>query len=149
MLWRFSQHYFHSYGELHSARGDPKSAFMLAEKCLRLAEETNARKNIVKARRLRGQARTALEDLAAAETDITGALELAIEIGNPGQIWKTHEALGDLRRAQGRAAEARVAYSDALAVLDGVAASLTDEKLRQTLLGSIAVRRLRGFVTSS
>ncbi len=143
LLWRYSQHYFHSYGELHLLRGDAESTIMLAEKCLRLAEETDSRKNIVKARRLRGQARMALGDLPQSEADIVAALELAIEIGNPGQLWKTHEALGDLRRAQGRPDDARSAYGDALAVLEGMAVSLTDEKLRLTLLGSTAVRRLQ------
>ncbi len=85
----------------------------------------------------------ALGDLAAAESDIVFALELAIEVGNPGQLWKTHEALGDLRRAQGRAGDARAAYQDALAVLEGMAASLTDDELRRTLLKSPVVGRLR------
>ena len=97
----------------------------------------------MKARRLRGQARIALGDLGRAEGDILTALQLAIEIGNPGQIWKTHEALGDLRIAQGRVDDAVGAYRDALAVLDGMAASLTDDELRSTLLASAAVRRLR------
>jgi len=91
----------------------------------------------------------ALGDLAQAEADIVAALALAIEIGNPGQLWKTHEALGDLRRAQGSADAARAAYADALAVLDGVAASLTDEDLRSTLLASAAVRRLRSLLPDS
>jgi tetratricopeptide (TPR) repeat protein len=148
-LWRYSQHYFHSFGELHLLRGDAESAIMLAEKCLRLAEETESRKNIVKARRLRGQANMAVGDLAAAEVDIVAALELAIDIGNPGQLWKTHEALGDLRRAQGRVDDASTSFGEALAVLDGMAASLTDDELRSTLLGSTAIGRLRDLVTGS
>jgi tetratricopeptide (TPR) repeat protein len=148
-LWRYSQHYFHSFGELHLLRGDAGATIMLAEKCLRMAEETDSRKNIVKARRLRGQAWMALGDLAQAEEDIGAALELAIEIGNPGQLWKTHEAMGDLRRAQGRADEAGAASRDALAILDGIAASLTNEGLRSTLLGSKAVRRLRELALGS
>ena len=143
MLWRYAQHYYHSYGELQLARGDAETAIMLADQCLRGAEETDARKNIMKAKRLRGQARLALGDLAAAGEDISAALELAIDVANPGQLWKTHEALGDLRRAQGRVADARDAYAAALAVLDGTAAALTDEALSSTLLASDAVRRLR------
>jgi tetratricopeptide (TPR) repeat protein len=149
MLWRYSQHYYHTKGELHLIRGDAETAMMLAERCLSLADETSSRKNIVKARRLRGQARIALGDLAAAETDITAALELAIEIGNPGQLWKTHEALGALRGAQGRADDAKAAYGDALAVVARVAASLADDQLRDTLLGSAVVGRLQERVRNS
>ncbi len=143
MLWRYAQHYHHSFGELHLARGDAETALMLAEKCLRGAEETDARKNIVKARRLRGQARMALGDLVAAEEDVLAALDLAREIGNPGQLWKTHEALGDTRSARGQGDDARAAYTDALAVLDRVAASLADKELRSTLLASESARRLQ------
>ncbi len=144
MLWRYSQHYYHSYGDLQLRRGDAETAAMLADKCLRLAEETNTRKNIVKARRLRGQTRMALGELAAAETDLVAALELALEVGNPGQLWKTHEAMGDLRRAQGRADDASAAYAAALDVLETVAAGLTDNDLRARFLASAAVERLRG-----
>jgi tetratricopeptide (TPR) repeat protein len=142
-LWRYSQHWAHSAGELALVRGDITRAEALAIRCLEIAESTSSRKNIVKARRLRGQARMALGDLPAAESDIAAALELAIEIGNPGQIWKTHEALGDLRLAQGRPDDACAAYRAALAVLDGVADSLIDDELRTTLLGSAVVQRLR------
>jgi tetratricopeptide (TPR) repeat protein len=142
MLWRYTQHYYHSYGELQFLRGDAETAAMLADKCLRLAEDTDTRKNIVKARRLRGQARMTLGDLSAAESDITAALELATELGNPGQLWKTYEALGDLRSAQRRDGDAKAVYAEALAVLDGMAESLTDDELRAPLLASTAVRRL-------
>jgi len=142
-LWRYSQHYFHSFGELHLLRGHAESAIVLAERCLRLAEETDARKNIVKARRLRGQARMALNDLVRGEEDIVAALVLAKEIGNPGQLWKTYDALGDLHRAQGRADDAKKAYEDARAVLQQVATSLSDDELREGLLKSAAVGRLQ------
>jgi tetratricopeptide (TPR) repeat protein len=143
MLWRYSQHYYHTQGELELLRGDAEAALALSERCLALAEETEARKNVVKARRLRGQAWMALGDLAAAQTDIESALKTAIEIGNPGQLWKTHNALGDLRAAQGRANDARASYRDALAVLDGMAASLADKEARSTLLAAASMRRLR------
>ena len=148
MLWRYSQHYYHTQGELQLMQGDAETALMLSEQCLALAEETKACKNIVKARRLRAQAWMALGDLTAAETDIGAALELAIEIANPGQLWRTHEALGDLRRAERRAEDARSAHGDALAVLQQMAASLADDELRDTLLKSAAVRRLQERTSS-
>ena len=115
----------------------------LADECLELAEPTETRKNIVKGRRLRGQVFLAQGKLVEADRELTTALEVAREIGNPPQVWKTHVALGDLREAQGRAAEARRAYRDALAVIDGVAARLSDESLRETFLSSDHVRDIR------
>ncbi len=149
MLWRYSQHYFHSFGELCLARGDTDRALSLADECISLARDTETRKNIVKGRRLRGQALLAGGKFEDAEREILAALDLAREIGNPGQLWKTHEALGDLRRTEGRADDARSAYGDALAVVQRVAASLTNHELRDTLLKSAAVRRLQDRIGTS
>ena len=59
------------------------------------------------------------------------------------QLWKTHAALSDLRKAQGRSDEARQAYRDALSVIESVAAALTDESLRETFLSSDHVQGIR------
>ncbi len=51
--------------------------------------------------------------------------------------------MGDLRLAQGRPKEARLAYVDAIAVIDTIAASLTDEQLRSTFLTSKPIEGIR------
>ncbi len=58
-------------------------------------------------------------------------------------VWKTFVALGDLRKAQGRGDEGHQTYRDALAVIDGVAAGLTDASLRDTFLNSPHVEHIR------
>ena len=146
MLWRYSQHLFHSYGELWLDRDDHDKALSYADECLALAEESESRKNIVKGRRLRGQALLAQGKLSEAEHELATALEVAQEIGNPPQLWKTHAALGELRRAQERPEDARQAYRDALSVIEGVAAGLTDESLRETFLTSDHVQGIRRAV---
>jgi tetratricopeptide (TPR) repeat protein len=143
MLWRYSQHLFHSHGELWLARGDHAKALAYADECLALAEQSDSKKNIVKGRRLRGQALLAQGKPAEAEKELATALEIAKEIGNPPQLWKTHAALGELRQAQGKADDARKAYRDALSVIDGVAAGLEDESLKETFLGSDHVQEIR------
>jgi tetratricopeptide (TPR) repeat protein len=143
MLWRYSQHLFHSYGELWLARADYDKAMAYADECLALAEQGDSKKNIVKGRRLRGQVFLARGKLPEAEQELAAALEIAKEIGNPPQLWKTHAALGDLRQAQGRPEEARQAYREALSVIDGVAAGLEDESLRETFLTSEHVEGIR------
>ena len=140
---RYSQHHYHSYGELWLARGDHDRTLACAEACLALAEPAGHRKNVVKGRRLRGQAFLAQGRPAEAEQEIMGALEVARQLGNPPQLWKTLVALGDVHVAQGRPAEAQRAYREALSVIDGVAATLTDASLRQTFLTSAHVQHIR------
>jgi tetratricopeptide (TPR) repeat protein len=149
MLWRYAQHCFHSSGELWLARGDHEKALGYANDCLQLAEESESRKNIIKARRLRGQVFLAQGRLPEAEQELTAALGVAQEVGNPPQLWKTWAALGDLQRVQGNHEQARRAYREALTVIDDVASGLTDEHLRQTLLASREVQRLREAVQAS
>jgi hypothetical protein len=48
-----------------------------------------------------------------------------------------------LRKAQGQPDEARQACRDALTVIEGVAAGLTDESLRETFLSSDHVQGIR------
>jgi tetratricopeptide (TPR) repeat protein len=143
MLWRYAQHLFHSYGEVWLARGDATRALAYADECLAFAEPTNSRKNVVKGRRLRGQALLAQGRLAEAERELDTALQMALQVGNPPQLWKTYVARGDLRRAQGKAQDAHAAYQAALASIDGVAASLTDALLRETFLNSAHVQHIR------
>jgi len=142
-LWLYSQHFFHSYGELWLARGDHAQALGLADECIKLAERTNRPKNVVKGRRLRGQVLTAQGMLDEAGPEIETALAIAQEIGNPPQIWKTQVALGELRRAQGRDVEAKQSFHEAMLVIDGVAEKLEDASLKQTFLSSPHVESIR------
>ncbi|MDP8927234.1 MAG: AAA family ATPase [Actinomycetota bacterium] len=149
MLWRYSQHLFHSYGELWLARGDADKALAYAGECLELAIQSDSRKNIVKGRRLRGEALLAQEKLDEAEQELQTALGVAQQIGNPTQLWKTDAALGRLRTAQGRVEEARDSYQQALDVIAGVAAGLNDETLRTVLLSSEQTQTVRSGLGGS
>ncbi len=148
MLWRYAQHLFHSYGELWLLRGDDEKALAYAGDCLELAAASESRKNIVKARRLRAQVFLAQGKLAEAEQEIDRALQIAQEIGNPPQLWKTFVALGELRQAQGQPEKTYQAYHDALAIIDGVAADLTDASVRETFLTSPHVEHIRHLATA-
>jgi class 3 adenylate cyclase/tetratricopeptide (TPR) repeat protein len=141
--WRYSQHLFHSYGELWLARGDLARAASYADRCLELAVHNSSRKNVVKGRRLRAEVLIRQSRLQEAEEELSTALELAHEVGNPPQLWKTHAAIGDLRRTQGRSEEAGHAYAEALSIIDTVAGSLSDQPLRATFLESNHVEGIR------
>ena len=143
MLWYYAQHLFHSIGELYLARGQAVRAYNYAGECLALAEPSDSKKNIIKGRHLRGQALLAMGKHAEAEPELTCALGVARRIGNPPQLWKTLAALGELRHAQGRSADAQRAYQESMALIDNVAADLDDRELCETFLRSSHVNRIR------
>jgi hypothetical protein len=107
-----------------------------ADECVEVAEHNSSAKNMIKGRRLRGQVLMAGGRLDEAEHELSAALEVAVKVGNPPQLWKTHAAMGELRRAQGRTEDARGAFGTALSILEGVGRSLTDERIRETFLQS-------------
>ena len=143
MHWRFSQHFFHSYGDLCLAREDHDGAFSLANECLQLAEHSSSQKYVVKARRLRAQVQLAQGDIGGAAQDLKTAMRLARDLGNPPQLWKSYAAMGELLSAQNKRAEAAQAFRHAETVLDTVANGLADESLRKTFLDSREVRSIR------
>jgi tetratricopeptide (TPR) repeat protein len=143
MLWRYSQHFFHSYGDLWLVRGDLNKAKAYADECLALAEQSNSQKNIVKGLRLRGQVLLAQGMLAEAGQELSSALKVALRVGNPTQLWKTYAVMGDLRQTQERPNDACRAYGDALAVIEEVAAGLKNKTLRDIFTESHRVQEIR------
>lgn len=143
ILWRYSQHLLHSYGELRLERGQPEQALHYADDCLSRAQATAGPKYVVKARRLKSQALITLGGLGDAEEELLLALDVAKQLGNPPQLWKTHAGIGVLYRAQGRMDAARQAYLEAFSVIERVADSLTDTRLRGTFLRSRLVQSIR------
>jgi predicted ATPase/class 3 adenylate cyclase len=147
MKWRYSQHLYHSLGELWLAKGDAGQALVFAEECLKLAEPTASRKNLVKGWRLKGQALLAQGQGEQAEAALSRALTMAREIGNPPQLWKTFQALGALYEARADPGGARAAYRSAMEVIEGVAARLQNQALRRTFLQAQPVQELRARLT--
>jgi class 3 adenylate cyclase/tetratricopeptide (TPR) repeat protein len=143
MLWRYSQHLFHSYGELWFTRGYLDKAQSYADECLALAQKSNSQKNIVKSKRLRGQVFLAQSKLAEAEQELSIALEIAHRVGNPTQLWKTYSVFGNLRQAQGRSDEARQEYGDALSIIEKMATSLQKQSRKDTFMSSHLVQEIR------
>jgi class 3 adenylate cyclase/tetratricopeptide (TPR) repeat protein len=143
MLWRYSQHLFHSYGKLWLARGDLNRAMAYADECLALAKQSSSEKNMVKGHRLRAQVFLAQGKLEEANQELFIALEVAQQIGNPSQLWKTYAFKGDLRQTQERPDDAYRAYADALAVIEEVVAGLKNMTLRDMFMGSHQVQEIR------
>jgi tetratricopeptide (TPR) repeat protein len=143
MQWRYAQRLYHSLGELWLAKGDAAQALEFAEECLKLAEPTMSRKNLVKGWRLKGQVLLAQGQGAQAEAAFTRALTLAREIGNPPQLWKTYQALGTLYEWQADLERARAAYQSAMDVIDEVAERLQDQEIQRIFLAARPVQEIR------
>lgn len=146
MKWRYAQHLYHSLGELWLTKGDAAQALAFTDECLKLAEPTMSRKNLVKGWRLKGQALLAQGQEAQAEAALTRALTMAREVGNPPQLWKTYQALGALYESQADLERAQAAYQSALDVIDGVAERLQDQALQRTFLAARPVQAIRAHL---
>jgi DNA-binding SARP family transcriptional activator/tetratricopeptide (TPR) repeat protein len=149
MKWRYTQHLHASLGELWLALGEPQKAAPCAEACLDIARATDSRRYLVKGRRVLGEALLAQGRRSEAAGELEAALPMAREMGNPPLIVKSLVALGRLRAAQDRAGDAAAAYHQALSIIEGVVAGLTDAGLRRTLLASSQAAELRGAAGSS
>jgi tetratricopeptide (TPR) repeat protein len=143
MKWRYSQHLYHSLGELWLTKGEAAQALECAEECLKLAEPTMSRKNLVKGWRLKGQALLAQGQGEQAEAALSRALTIGREIGNPPQLWKTYQVLGALYESQTDLGRARAAYQSAIDMIDGVAERLYDKDLQRTFLTARPVQEIR------
>jgi predicted ATPase/class 3 adenylate cyclase len=143
MKWRYAQHLYHSLGELWLAKGDAAQALEFADECLKLAEPTMSRKNLVKSWRLKGQALLVQGQGEQAEAALVRALTIAREIGNPPQLWKTYQALGTLYESQADLERTQAAYQSAMDVIDGVAERLQDQELQRTFLAARPVQEIR------
>jgi tetratricopeptide (TPR) repeat protein len=134
LLWRYSLHFLSSSAELALASGDHGRALDLADRCRRAAEDSRSLKYRVKAARLGGRALAATGRLAEADQDLALALDLARQLGNPLELWRTLDARVPVHEALARNDAARAARREASEVVRAVADELTDPSLRDALL---------------
>ena len=147
MKWRYSTHLFASLADLSVARGEYAKATRWADQCLEIAARTRARKNLVKGWRAKGEIATLQRRWDDAEQALHEALTIAQGIGNPGQLWRTHAAMGRFRAAAGKAEEARAAFGAARDVLRRMIAGLATPELKATLQQAAFVQRITELAT--
>lgn len=131
-------------GELWLQAGDPdKAESFLAELVeQQWTDKFPFKKYQVRAGHLRGRILSIRGEVETAETELNRAISLAAQIGNPTQLWKTRQALGDLLLKQGKSDEARAEFQAALQVVRGIAEGLTDVALREGYLQSEPIQKL-------
>ena len=79
-------------------------------------------------------------------TDATEHLRTALVnaqlVGNPTQLWKTFQAIGELELAAGNEAEALTNFQHGKKVIDGVADNLTDSELKKAFLQAAPIQQV-------
>jgi hypothetical protein len=81
-------------------------------------------------------------DRRIAETELAAAIEALRDHPAPLVEWRIHAALGRLRSQSENPQGAREAYGYAAAIVESLAATITEEELRSTFLKSPAVREV-------
>ena len=142
MKWRYSQHLFASLGEAWLASDDPAKSDNFCDQCLELATRTGSKKYLVRGWRLKGGIAMARLQWQEAEEALRKALELANNVGNPTQLWKTHLALGQLCRDTRRAKQARTSFAAARNVIEGIGGSLRNPELKEGFERSSLIREV-------
>jgi tetratricopeptide (TPR) repeat protein len=145
MKWRYSMHLFAGLGQLFLTRGELDKAREFVNRCVDQATRTASRKYIVRGRRLRGELAMVQRRWDDAGAALREALDGAVVLGNPSELWKTHEAFGHLREAEGKREDARAAYSAAAEVVDQMRGRLSTPALRAALDCAAFAQRLAGL----
>jgi class 3 adenylate cyclase/tetratricopeptide (TPR) repeat protein len=145
MKWRYSMHLFAGLGQLFLTRGELDKAREFVNLCVDQATRTASRKYIVRGWRLRGELAMVQRRWDDAGAALREALDGAVVLGNPSELWKTHEAFGHLREAEGKREDARAAYSAAAEVVDQMRGRLSTPALRAALDCAAFAQRLAGL----
>jgi tetratricopeptide (TPR) repeat protein len=142
MRWRYSTHLFASLGELWLARGDYVKALEFCDHCLDIATRTKSKKNLVKGWRLKGEIALMRRQFDEAENALQTGFAIALAIGNPTQLWKTHVALGRLYSQGKKPEQAEQAFNAARGVIERVKANLRNAELRASLENAPMIQKI-------
>jgi len=137
-LWRYRPRCLLGLGELWLQKGDLSKAQFYQDEVTDhgWTAKFPYKKYQVRSGRLQGNIYAAQEKLSVAGTILQQTLKLAEQLGNPTQIWKTHQAMGNLYHKQNKTGQASTEYLKALKIVQGIAEKLTDPELNEGFLRS-------------
>jgi hypothetical protein len=107
------------------------------------ATENEVHKYIAVSHQLMARILVAEGDLPAAEAEYRVALEVLERNPVPVTKWKVCDELGRLKLMLDDADGARASFTEALKIIDEIAATVKDDRLREIFLTSAAVRDIR------
>ncbi|MCB0155774.1 MAG: hypothetical protein KDF65_13330, partial [Anaerolineae bacterium] len=142
MRWRYHTRMIVIKGRLALVDGDVESALAAADEALAIARETQARKNISRSCRLRGEAFLAGGEPDRARAALRHALSIGVGLQSPSLIWPCHITLAHLETKAGHLETAQTHYVDAADLLYNIANRLTDPALFQPFLAASPVQEI-------
>jgi DNA-binding SARP family transcriptional activator len=140
MRWRYHTRMIVIKGRLALEQGDIPGALVAADEALAMARDTQARKNIARSCRLRGEALLALGEAERARSALRHSLSIGVNLNSPALIWPCHLVLARLETGENNLDVAQVHYADAAEIIQKIASHLTDPNLHQRFVASPQVR---------
>ncbi|TMC86914.1 MAG: tetratricopeptide repeat protein, partial [Chloroflexi bacterium] len=120
--------------ELALAQGHPTRALEIIDQLVASAAQGAEGQSSLRVLKLRGEALVMLQRPVEAEIAFEAAREIATTQGVRPVQWRICIALGNLYQAQGRNTEAEQAFATARTLIEELAATITDESLRDNFL---------------
>jgi tetratricopeptide (TPR) repeat protein len=120
--------------ELALAQGHPTHALEIIDQLVASAAQGAEGQSSLRVLKLRGEAPVMLQRPVEAEIAFEAAREIATTQGVRPMQWRICIALGNLYQAQGRNTEAEQAFATARTLVEELAATVTDESLRDNFL---------------
>lgn len=140
--WRYNIRLQAATAEHWLRRGDLEKAREFALRLLETATEYESHKYVGVAYKLMAQLEIAGGDLVAGEKQFAAALDELRKYPAPLVAWKTYADLGRLKLQLGDSSSAHEAFAQAAEIVNSIAANISDESLRTTLMDSAAVREV-------
>ena len=140
--WVYENRYRYELGRFWIAKGDLVEAENAVGKLLDLANQTSKNKHIALGHMLRAEIRVLQDNLEVAQVDYDKALDLVDHYPCPTIDWQIAKASAANRERLHHSARASELLARARAVIQRLAESVADARLRKTFLSSKAVRNL-------
>ncbi len=141
--WRWAMHCRAYLAEALLAEREPGKALEQIEKCAGLARDTGSMKYVARAHAVRGEIALGFSQWGEAETNLSEALRIAREIRYPTLIWQSAHLLAQARAGLNRMEDAFAAARLAVETIDGVAARVPEDAMKQTFLRWSRVQAVR------
>jgi class 3 adenylate cyclase/tetratricopeptide (TPR) repeat protein len=139
LRWRWQIALLHAFGELALAEGHPDQAWTYTTQSLELATQTDSRKHLARAQRLRGDILAASGRLDDAARALDASVRLGESLQTPREVWLGQAALGKVLARLGREQDAEARFLQAAQTIEAIASQLTTPRLRRSFLGAAPV----------
>lgn len=140
MRWRYRTRMIVVKGRLELAEGNVLGALAAADEALAITQGTQARKNIARSCRLRGEALLAAGRVNKARAALRHALDIGLSIKSPSLIWPCHLSLAQVEEIANRPDVAKTHYFCAAEIMQEIMTHLTDASLCQSFLAASPVQ---------